>query len=431
MAVLVLGGYGLIGSAIVEDLLRAGLPVIGLGRNVEAARRRWPDAEWRTADIGKLQAPDQWSTLLDGVDTVVNTAGVLQQGLRDDVEAVQERSMRALYLAARAAGVRRIVQVSSVGANLDASTAFLRTKARADEALRHSGLEFVILRPGLVISPVAYGGTAMLRGLAAFPGVTPLVFGRSTVQTCSVRDVAEAAVASVRDLIPSGTVFDLVERPERSLAETVRLFRHWLGAGDAVPVVMPDIVARATAVGADLLGWLGWRSPLRTTAMAVMRDGVSGAAGQAETYIGRPLRTLPETLASMPAGPQELWFARLWLAKPLIIATLSAFWLASGVIGFMRIDQAAAVLTDRGVSRQLADLAVLGGSVADVGLALLLLFRPSAGFALKAMVLVSLGYLAGASIFAPDLWLDPLGPLVKVVPAMMLALMGLAVLEER
>jgi hypothetical protein len=47
------------------------------------------------------------------------------------------------------------------------------------------------------------------------------------------------------------------------------------------------------------------------------------------------------------------------------------------------------------------------------------------------MIAVTLAYLLGAALLAPDLWLDPLGAMVKSVPAMVLALVGLAVLEER
>jgi len=161
MAVLVLGGYGLIGSAVVARLCDR--PVVGLGRDVAVSRRRWPGVDWREADLAQLLRAEDWTPLLAGVESVVNAAGVLQQGLRDDVAGVQERAMLALYAAARQTGIKRIVQISAVGAEPRASTEFLRSKARADDALSASGLDYVILRPGLVISSAAYGGTALIR----------------------------------------------------------------------------------------------------------------------------------------------------------------------------------------------------------------------------------------------------------------------------
>ena len=74
---------------------------------------------------------------------------------------------------------------------------------------------------------------------------------------------------------------------------------------------------------------------------------------------------------------------------------------------------------------------VYGGAIVDVGLALAVCLRATAPSALKGMVLVCTCYLVGGSIFRPDLWLDPLGPFVKILPAAMLALMTLAVMDER
>ncbi|WP_420813175.1 NAD(P)H-binding protein [Methylobacterium currus] len=71
--------------------------------------------------------------------------------------------MRALFRACAEAEIRRVVQVSTVGAAPDARTAFLRTKDAADAALAQADLDWTILRPGLVLAPTAYGGTALLR----------------------------------------------------------------------------------------------------------------------------------------------------------------------------------------------------------------------------------------------------------------------------
>lgn len=74
MRVLVLGAYGLIGSAVADRLLDAGWEVLGLGRSIERARRMRPDIDWRRADIAKMLRPEDWTSYLDGADAVVNCA---------------------------------------------------------------------------------------------------------------------------------------------------------------------------------------------------------------------------------------------------------------------------------------------------------------------------------------------------------------------
>ena len=127
---------------------------------------------------------------------------------------------------------------------------------------------------------------------------------------------------------------------------------------------------------------------------------------------------------------QERWFGRLMLMLPLIVGTLSLLWLVSGLIGAARLGEAAAILTSRGSPDWLARAFVLGGAAVDVALGLAILWRPWAARAALGMAAVCAAYLAGTAL-APDIWLDPLGPYVKILPALVLSLVAAALLEER
>ena len=125
-------------------------------------------------DRGGLQeacARRRRQPLLEGIDAVVNCVGVLQDGLRDDVRCVQLDGTKALFDGCVRAGVKRVIHISAIGAEPDGPSAFSRSKAAAEAYLKELRLDWVILRPALVLSPAVYGGTAMLRGIAAFPGV--------------------------------------------------------------------------------------------------------------------------------------------------------------------------------------------------------------------------------------------------------------------
>jgi NAD dependent epimerase/dehydratase family len=80
---MVTGASGLIGSAITARLISAGHNVFGLARKVKEAARRRPDAQWRKCDIARMTQSGLWVPYLDGVDAVVNCAGVLQDGPED------------------------------------------------------------------------------------------------------------------------------------------------------------------------------------------------------------------------------------------------------------------------------------------------------------------------------------------------------------
>ena len=98
----------------------------------------------------------------------------------------------------------------AAGGGPGATTEFCRSKARGDQAVRGSGLDWGILRPGLVIGPDAYGGTALLRGLSAFPLLQPIILGSAPVQTVALADVARAAILAAEGKLPPGTEADLI-----------------------------------------------------------------------------------------------------------------------------------------------------------------------------------------------------------------------------
>lgn len=430
MRILVLGGYGLIGSAIVRRLALDGHDVTGLGRSAKKGYAVSKTARWMSADLAKLTTPDRWQDLLSGFDAVVNAAGVLQSGLTDKVSSTQEYAIKALIKACETEGVTRFIQISAPGVDETSDTDFYRTKARADAALMESGLNWLIFRPGLVISAQAYGGTSLLRMLAAFPFIQPLIYPDIHIQTVSVEDVADAVSRALADEI-TGEIFDLVSPERTTLEGLVTRFRDWLGfAPAAFTLKLPKLLGAITAMIADVSGFLGWRSALRSTALKVLRQDVVGDGTAWERQTGHRLKSLEETLNDIPSTAQERIYARSMLAFPLLLFTLSVFWIVSGVIGFISAEQAIAVLGNA-FTPLLRDMFVYGGSVADILIGLALIIRPWTRKAAIASILLCFGYLFASVVISPHLWADPLGPMVKVFPAMALALAVTALAETR
>lgn len=429
MRVLVVGGYGLIGGYVVSALALDGHEVIGTGRNACAAVRKFPRLLWRHADLAHFTL-EQWSPLLDGVEVVVNCAGALQDSARDDLQAVHVTGLVTLAKAAHTAGVRRLIHISAAGME-GAPGAFGRTKLAAEAALRSQVIDWTILRPGLVLAPAAFGGSALLRGLAGFPLVIPAVHPESLIQLAGVDDVTKAVQLAIMPNAPSRVATDLVSTEAYPLKDILMQLRAWLGFQPAPVLSLPAAMAGISGKAADALAWLGWRSPMRSTAIAQLRHGVRGDPTDAAVLPGLRVHSLESLLSAYTAGVQERWFARLYFVKPLALANLSLFWLVSGVLGLVRFSAAALVLTGAGLPRFVADACVFAGSSLDILVALMVCHRRSAPLALKGMIAVSCAYMLGATLWRPDLWTDPLGPMLKVFPLIVLTLAVLAVMEER
>ncbi len=431
MRVLVLGAYGLVGQAIVRELLARGDLVVGLARDVERARQLLADVSFVSGDLNLLVRENDWLPLLDGVDAVVNASGALQSGLNDNLALVQRDSIVALVAACERANVRSFVQVSAPGAGERAETEFLRTKGHADEALRASQLDWVILKPGLVVSQTAYGGTSLLRMLAAFPLVQPITLPDARLQTVDVKDVASAAARALDDPRLTRKDFDLVAPTAETLLEIVLMFRGWLGFSKPAMVWrLPDWLAGLVGRLADFAGLLGWRSPLRTTALQVLADNVTGDPEPWRRSTGHTFKSLGETLRKMPSNRQERIFARTQLVFPVLVVIYAGFWIASGLVGLWQSDNAAMIVSGV-IGETGARWSVLGGSAADILVGVGLCFRRSFVPACVAAIAVCVFYLLAGSILTPTLWADPLGPFVKIIPVAALSMALITMAEER
>ena len=420
--VLVLGANGFIGSHVAAALASAGWSVRAGARRIAEPARRAPGFDWAPADFSRLTTAEAWEHILEGVDAVVNCVGVLQDGGGDSTRAAHVDGPRALIAACQAAGVRRLVHISAVGADEAAGTAYARTKAETERLVEASGLDWLILRPSLVVDRAAFGGTGLIRALAAFPAFSPVVGGDQTFRPIPLGDLCAAVVAAVKPGAPSRQSLDMPGPQAVSMVETVRLYRGWMGLKPAPVVRVPRaLAAPALAIG-DLLGRLGWSSPIRTTAIKQMDHDVAGRdSGWAQT-LGVHSRGFTDFLAQTPASVQDVWHARLWFVRPVAILTLGLFWLITGLISFgPGWNGAVAILHEGGYGR-LAGPVAWWGALLDVVLGPMLFVRPWTARVAIFMCLATVGYLIAGTISLPHYWVDPLGPWVKVLPMMALCL---------
>lgn len=429
--VLIIGAYGLIGHGISMRLRADGCHVVGLGRDLQTAKRLLPGIPWLQHDLRDLCDEQSWLALLDNISAVVNCSGALQDGPDDDLEVIHHHAISALAMACKAKDVP-LIQISAVGAKTDATTRFLASKGRGDAAIRASGGKWIIFRPGLVLARNAYGGATMLRMLAAFPWVQPIATPNAKIQTISLDDVAEAVASAVNGAVPYGVEADLVEPAPHTLRELVARMREWLGFRPArFEVIFPTAGVALVATFADALSRFGWRSPLRSTSVKVLAEGIYGTPADLSAFGLAPAASMAQTLNGFPAGSQDRLFARMALLFPVIMICLSLFWLMSGIIGFVRVKEAAQVLQDVGWSSMVATTAVLFWAVVDIAIGVAFAVRKYAKLACWAAIGVSGFYLLASTLVVPSLWINPLGPLIKVVPAIVLALVARATLDAR
>lgn len=426
MRILLLGAGGFIGRHILADLIANAHDVVAVVRDPRGIAQAFPEASVARVDLARATRIADWAPLVAGVDVVINAAGVLSGR---DMEAVHVDMPRALHSAAAAAGVARIVLISAISARDDVATDYSRSKLAGERALRESGVAWTILRPSLVYGDGSYGGTSLLRGMAALPWRVPLPGdGGFAFTPIHVRDLAQAVRHVCEDPQFAGALLEPVGPETLDLRSLLVRYRGWLGFGAPRFVPMPMWLLRLLGRLGDVAG----AGPIATNSVEQMVAGNAGDSALFAKAVGFEPRSLSAALRDRPAQVQDRWHARLFFLSPSITAVLVLLWIASALLGlFQGAAETEAFVARLGLPAAWAAPLRVGTSVLDLAVAALVLLDRSAARSTVAQLVVIAGYTVVIGLARPELWFDPLGPLLKNLPIAALVLVHGAIGNQR
>ncbi len=418
MRVLVAGGSGLLGRALVRRLQASGHTVIlamrASGSHEDGARTLALD----------YTAPPAHATLVEqlrGVDAVVNAVGIFQEAGKQTFDAVHVKGPMALFRAAVDAGVPCLVQVSALGAEPASMQAFLASKGQADAQALALPACVRVVRPSLVFAPEG-ASTRQFARIAAWP-VTPLPGGgHQRIQPIHIDDVA-ALLEKLVVAQDAPSVIAAVGPRALELRDYLGLFKQAFARRSrflAVPqALLRRLLPWARRVGGGLVD---------ADALAMLEAGNTADAAPVQALLGRPPR---DPAAFLDGASMRALGARLRTSRHLALMrwALAAMWLGTAWVSLFVYPRAAShvLLARLGLHGGWADLALWGGALLDalLGLALLAVRRRHIVYRLQLALVLTYTVLISAGL--PEFWEHPFGPLLKNIPllAMILALHAL------
>jgi uncharacterized protein YbjT (DUF2867 family) len=209
--VAVIGASGFIGRYVVKRLAARGSVVAAVVRNVDSAKFLQPMGD--VGQIARLGAnlldEPRLAAAIAGADAVINLVGILHESGSQRFDAIHHRGPAMLGALAARAGVKRLVHISALGADPAAPSAYGRSKAAGEQALRAGFPGATILRPSIVFGPED-SFFNRFAGLAQLLPALPLIGGGTTrFQPVYVGDVADAVMAALDDPASAGQTYEL------------------------------------------------------------------------------------------------------------------------------------------------------------------------------------------------------------------------------
>ena len=197
--VCIIGGSGFVGLHLCARLTRRGYRVRVLTRHAEAVKeaRVLPGVELHEVDYAD---PSLLAAQLRGMDAVINLAGILNERRRGDFRRVHVDLPRRIVEACRAAGVRRLLHMSALKADVEnPPSEYLRSKGEGERlVLAAEDIDASVFRPSVIFGPEDQFFNRFARLLASAPGIFPLACAEARFAPVYVVDVAEAFVRALQ-----------------------------------------------------------------------------------------------------------------------------------------------------------------------------------------------------------------------------------------
>jgi uncharacterized protein YbjT (DUF2867 family) len=424
MKILSTGASGFIGRHILAALTAHGHDVVCPVRGV-AVKTDIGRASFVPAQFARMTRPDDWLPWLHGVDCVINAAGVFSANTQE-LEAVHTHAPRALFEAARGT---RVIQISALGASIQAETAFLRTKAAADEALRRRAGSAFIVQPSLVYGP---GGAsaAWFERLALMPVLLLPSGGRQLMQPVHIDDLVAGIVSLIDTPVDEPVTIAFCGPTRLSIRDYLQVLHDGLGSvGRQYVIPVPMALCKAVAP----IGERGSGGLLSRDSLTMLERGNVADPQPFARLLGRPARAPDQFIGEHDSRARHS-HAVLGLTLPTMRLCIAFVWLWTAIVSFglYPAEQSLAMLRDVGVSAALAPMALYGAATLDLllGVLTLALRGPGRRWLWLAQILLILGYTLIITVRLPEQWLHPFGPMSKNLP-MLAALMLLWFYDAR
>ncbi|MFT3930330.1 MAG: NAD-dependent epimerase/dehydratase family protein [Spongiibacteraceae bacterium] len=281
MNILLTGSTGFIGRNLADVLAASGHKVTGVSRS-------------SGVDFCRMLQPADWLPYLAGVDVVINCVGIIGEAGSQSFTKLHASAPIALFQACVQTGIKKVIQISALGADHTAFSEYHLSKRAADDYLRSLDLDWFVLRPSLIYGR---GGKSaeLFMWLARLPVIPVIGSGQQVVQPVHIGDVV-ATVLRCMDVDKAKLTLDIVGSDSIAFAEWLQLMRDAQGFSRAVLLPIPFSLAIPAAHVARFLNPI-----FQPENLQMLKVGYRADVQPLQEFLGRAPLKLTKELFFMDA----------------------------------------------------------------------------------------------------------------------------------
>ncbi|VXC27776.1 SDR family oxidoreductase [Massilia sp. 9I] len=430
MRILLTGASGFIGQHLLQALLADGHHVVCAVRRPRTSTD--PRLTYLHADFANDTDKSVWlarMTEVGGIDVVINTVGIFRESGSQTFARLHVEAPRALFAAcAESHEVQLVIQLSALGADREAASAYHLSKKAADDYLASLPLRAYIVQPSLVYGSEGES-SRVFRTLASMPLTLRFGSAPQLVQPIHIDDLVGAMLGLLKHrlpLTPGSTALrvPLVGPQAMPFIDYLQALRSAMGMGHQLVLPLPGALARLMAkFGRVLPGGL-----LDEEALRMLDRGNAGDSSMTTQLLGHAPRPVQDFIRDPGA---ERARAKLGWLLPVLRLSIAAVWIITAIVsyGLYPVEASYELLARTGIPPALQPLMLYGAASFDLALGLGILFlRRRRWLWLMQLGLIGF-YTVVIAIQLPEFLLHPYGPLTKNLP-MLAAIWLLYELEE-
>jgi uncharacterized protein YbjT (DUF2867 family) len=428
MNILLTGASGFIGHHILRELEQQNHQVIACCRHPEKLIFKSENTQILQLNYADMPNISDWLPHLKNIDAVINCVGIIVESKGQSFQTLHAQVPIALFKATVQAGVNKIIQISALGADKSAQSAYHLSKKTADDALRKLNVDWYVLHPSIVYGDGAQS-MALFHALAALPIHALIDGGVQLMQPVHVSDITATIIQCLKADSPTRLTLPLVGSEAVSFKQLLEQLRQRLGKKPAPAFsISGELAQHSVFIGK----WLG-EPTFNAENIAMLRRGNAADTKPINQFLNHPTKSLKKQLLSTPANQAERWHAGLYFLRPLLRLSIAFLWIWSGIVSifFFPAEQSYQFLEASGITEDVAPIMLYGLALMDIVLGLATLFAYRIRLLILFQLTIIFLYSLTITFTLPEFWLHPFGPVLKNIPLLATLLVYLTLEGEK